>query len=128
MSFYHCKSVACSFETAIEKVTDALKGEGFGVLTNIDIAGKLKEKINVDFRRYAILGACNPPLAYKALQAEDKIGVMLPCNVIVQQKSPAEVEVAAIDPEATMSAIGNTALLPIAQEVAAKLKRVIEKL
>ena len=128
MSFYHSKTVTDPFETVVEKVTGALKGEGFGVLTNIDLAGKLKEKINVDFRRYTILGACNPPLAYKALQAEDKIGVMLPCNVIIQQKSATEVEISTIDPETTMSAIGNQALLPVAGEVSEKLKRVIEKI
>ncbi|MBN1576792.1 MAG: DUF302 domain-containing protein [Chitinispirillaceae bacterium] len=126
MSFYHSKTVSCPFEQAIVKVTEALKSEGFGVLTTIDLAGKLKEKINVDFRRYVILGACNPPLAYRALQAEDKIGVMLPCNVIVQQISATEVEIAAIDPSTTMKAIGNADLIPVAEEVSLKLKRVIE--
>ena len=125
MSFYHSKTVAYPFETAIEKVTEALKDEGFGVLTTIDIAGKLREKLDVEIRRYTILGACNPPLAYKALQTEDKIGVMLPCNVIIQQKSDTEVEVSAIDPEATLAAVGNRGLLPVAQEVGARLKRVI---
>ncbi len=127
MTFYHSKTVPYAFDEAIGKVTEALKTEGFGVLTRVDIAAKLKEKIGVDFRKYVILGACNPPLAHKALQAEDKIGVMLPCNVIVQQKSEDEVEVAAVDPEATMKSIGDDALLPIATEVSAKLKRVVER-
>ncbi len=128
MNFYHNKTVSSTVEDAVVKVTEALKSEGFGVLTTIDIASKLKEKIGVDFRKYVILGACNPPLAHKALLTEDKIGVMLPCNVIIQQKTASEVEVAAINPEATMSAIGNSKLLPIAKEVSEKLKNAIEKL
>ena len=128
MVFYHNKIISSTFEDAVAKVTEALKSEGFGILSNIDISLKLKEKIGVDFRKYVILGACNPLLAHKALLTEDKIGVMLPCNVIVQQKTATEVEVAAIDPEATMSAINNSGLLPIAREVSQKLKNAIEKL
>ena len=125
MAFYQNKTVRIPFDEAIAKVTESLKAEGFGVLTNIDISAKLKEKLGVDFRRYVILGACNPPLAYKALMAEDKIGVMLPCNIIIQQKSDNEIEIAAIDPEITMQAIGNDNLLPVAREVSEKLKKVV---
>jgi uncharacterized protein (DUF302 family) len=128
MVFYHNKIISSTFEDAVAKVTEALKSEGFGVLSNIDISLKLKEKVGVDFRKYVILGACNPALAHKALLTEDKIGVMLPCNVIVQQKTATEVEVAAIDPEATMNAINNPGLVPIAREVSRKLKNAIEKL
>ncbi len=127
MTFYHTKIVPYSFEDAVAKVTEALKTEGFGVLTQIDMAAKLKEKLGVDFREYVILGACNPPLAHKALSVEDKIGVMLPCNVIVQRQSASTVEVSTIDPEKTMAAVGDPGLLPIAREVSGKLKRVLER-
>jgi uncharacterized protein (DUF302 family) len=128
MSFYYNKVVHYGFEDAIAKVTEALKSEGFGVLTTIDIASKLKEKIGVEFRKYVILGACNPMLAHKALLIEDKIGVMLPCNIIVQQTSENETEIAAINPQETMQAIGNEKLLPIAKEVSEKLKRVLDRI
>jgi uncharacterized protein (DUF302 family) len=117
-----------SFDSAVSAVTEALKKEGFGILSQINISEKLKEKLGVDFKKYMILGACNPPLAYKALQAEDKIGVMLPCNVIVQEKESGTVEIAAIDPIASMAAAGNPVLAGIAAEVSGKLKRVVDSI
>lgn len=125
MTYYHSRVLNKSFEDAILAVTEALKKEGFGVLTQINMAEKLREKLNVDFRKYVILGACNPPLAYKALQAENKIGVMLPCNVIIQEKESGQIEIAAIDPIASMAAVGNDTLLLIAEEVSKKLKNAI---
>jgi uncharacterized protein (DUF302 family) len=125
MSYYHNRVVKKGFEETISAVTEALKKEGFGVLSKIDMSEKLKEKLGVDFRRYVILGACNPPLAYKALQTEDKIGVMLPCNIIVQEWAPDQVEIAAIDPAAAMAAVGNPTLNGIAAEVSDKLKKVV---
>jgi uncharacterized protein (DUF302 family) len=109
-------------------VTEGLKKEGFGILTDMDVQGTLKKKLNVHFRKYRILGACNPPLACQALQAEDKIGTMLPCNVIVQEVAEGKVEVAAVDPVASMMAIENPKLQDIAEKVRAKLKRVIDNL
>jgi len=126
MSYYFSKKLALGFEEAIEKVTEALKSEGFGILTEIDVKETLK-KMDVDFRPYRILGACNPPFAYKALQAEDKIGVMLPCNVIVQE-SENGVEIAAVDPVASMQAIDNPKLGAIAAEIRQRLQRVIDSL
>jgi uncharacterized protein (DUF302 family) len=128
MSYYFSKKVKGSFEEVIEKVTSSLKKEGFGILTEIDVKETLKKKLDVDFRNYKILGACNPPFAYKALQAEDKIGTMLPCNVIVQEIAEGEVEVAAIDPVASMKAVDNQNLLKIAKQVQERLERVIESL
>jgi uncharacterized protein (DUF302 family) len=128
MSYYHNRTVNKGFEETISAVTEALKKEGFGVLTQIDLSVKLKEKLGVDFRRYVILGACNPPLAYKALQTEDKIGVMLPCNIIVQEWAPDKVEIAAIDPTASMAAVGNPTLSSIASEVSGKLKKVVDSI
>jgi len=125
MSYYFNKIVDMSFEEAIEKTTGELKKEGFGVLTEIDVKAALKKKINVDFRKYRILGACNPQFAHKALLAEDKIGTMLPCNVIVQEKEDGKIEIAAIDPISSMQAIENENLGEIAQEVQSRLKRVI---
>ena len=116
-----------TFEEAIKKVTEELKKEGFGVLTEIDVTGALKKKINVDFRKYRILGACNPKFAHKALLEEDKIGTMLPCNVIVQQRADGKIEIAAIDPIASMQAIRNEKLGEIASQIQSKLKKVIEK-
>lgn len=127
MAYYFAKSIDVPFDQAIEKVTDALKSHGFGVLTKIDVRTTLKEKIGAEFRPYLILGACNPNLAYQALQAEDKIGTMLPCNVIVQQVD-GKVEVAAIDPVASMQAIQNRSLGLIANDVRERLKSVIETL
>lgn len=128
MQFYHIKSVSTSFDDTIVAVTESLKKEGFGVLTRIDMKEKLKEKLNVDFRKYVILGACNPPFAHKALLLEDKIGVMLPCNVIVQETVQGGVEVAAIDPVASMGAIDSKGLVEVAAEVSGRLKRALESL
>lgn len=128
MDYYFSKTIDQSFDNAIQKVTEALKTEGFGVLTEIDVKATLKKKINVDFYNYKILGACNPPFAYKALLAEDKIGTMLPCNVIVQEKVSGQVEVSAIDPSASMLAIENKDLQAIATEIKTRLKKVIENL
>ena len=128
MSYCFSKILDSEMEPAIEKVTEALKVEGFGVLTEIDVKATLKKKIDVDFRPYTILGACNPAFAHKALLAEDKIGTMLPCNVIVQQIDDGRVEVSAVDPVASMSAIENPTLGEIAAEVQARLKKVIDNL
>ena len=128
MDYYFSKTIAESFDNAIQKVTEALKAEGFGILTEIDIKATLKKKLDVDFYNYKILGACNPPFAYKALLAEDKIGTMLPCNVIVQEKVAGQVEVSAIDPTASMQAIENKDLQDIATEIRAMLQKVIEQL
>lgn len=128
MSYYFSKTLTGTFDEAIQKVTAALQSEGFGILTEIDIKATLKKKLDVDFYNYKILGACNPPFAYKALQAEDKIGTMLPCNVIVQEKTAGRVEVSAVDPAASMQAIENKALETIAGEVREKLIKVIERL
>jgi len=127
MSYYFSKKLGLGFEEAIEKVTEALKSEGFGILTEIDVKETLKKKLDVDFRPYKILGACNPPFAYKALQSEDKIGIMLPCNVIVQQLDDG-VEVAAVDPVASMMAVENDQLGEVATTIQNKLKGVIESL
>ena len=128
MKYYFSKTVTLAFEDAIEKVTAELKKEGFGVLTDIDVKQTLKKKLDVDFKKYRILGACNPTFAYKALQVEDKIGTMLPCNVIVQEIDEGQVEVAAIDPVASMQAIANPALKDVAEKVRGKLKKVIENI
>jgi uncharacterized protein (DUF302 family) len=128
MSYYFSKTLDLPFEEAIALVTEQLKQEGFGVLTEIDVKATVKKKLGKDFRNYRILGACNPPFAYRALQAEDKIGTMLPCNVIVQETATGAVEVAAIDPIASMQAIENPTLGDIAAEIQNKLKRVIGNL
>ncbi|WP_445737221.1 DUF302 domain-containing protein [Mariniflexile sp.] len=128
MNYYFNKTLNEDFNTVIESVTEALKKEGFGILTEIDVKETLKKKLDIDFKKYRILGACNPPYAHKALQAEDKIGTMLPCNVIVQEINPGIVEVAAINPMASMMAVDNKQLMEIADEITAKLKNVIEKL
>ena len=127
MSYYFSKTLDISFEGAIGRVTEELKKEGFGVLTQIDVKETLKRKLDVDFKKYRILGACNPHFAFQALQKEDKIGVMLPCNVILQEVDN-KIEVAAVDPIASMQGVENTELGEIAQQVQAKLKRVIENL
>ena len=113
------------FDSAIEKVIDELKKEGFGVLTDIDVKATLKKKLDVDYHKYRILGACNPPFAYKALQTENKVGTMLPCNVIVQETENGSVEVSAVDPVASMQAIQNPGLADIANQIQTKLKKVI---
>ena len=128
MEYYFSKTISASFDDAIKKVTEALKAEGFGILTEIDIKATLKKKLDVDFYNYKILGACNPPFAYKALLAEDKIGTMLPCNVIIQEKVAGQVEVSAVDPAASMQAIENKALAEIAIEIRGRLQKVIEQL
>ncbi len=128
MSYYFSKKVKGTFEEIEDRVRIALKEEGFGILTEIDVKETLRKKMDVDFRKYKILGACNPPFAYKALKAEDKIGTMLPCNVIVQETETGDVEVAAIDPIASMQAIQNETLAPVAVEVQRKLKKVIDNL
>lgn len=128
MSYYFAKKLNLPFDEAIEKVTAALQAKGFGVLTEIDVKATLKKKLDVDFRNYKILGACNPPFAYKALQAEPLIGAMLPCNVIVQEIEDGKVQVAAIDPVASMQAIQNPKLGEIAGQVQKMLRQVVESL
>lgn len=128
MSYYFSTTLELPFDAALERVTEALKAEGFGVLTEIDVKATLKKKLDADFRNYRILGACNPPFAHKALLAEDKIGTMLPCNLIVQEIEQGRVEVAAVDPIASMAAIDNPDLGSIAVQVQAKLKRVVDSL
>jgi uncharacterized protein (DUF302 family) len=125
MSYYFSKVLSVSFEEAVARVTQTLKGQGFGVITEIDVTQTLKAKIGVDFRPYRILGACNPTLAHEALKLEDKVGTMLPCNVIVQELGPGRIEVAAIDPVASMAAIDNPALLEKAAVVRGQLEKVI---
>jgi uncharacterized protein (DUF302 family) len=128
MNYYFAKKVDMSFDEAVSRVTEELKKEGFGILTEIDVKATLKKKLDADFRDYKILGACNPPSAYKALQAEEHIGLMLPCNVLVQALSEGGIEVSAINPIASMQAIDNPGLGAIAEEVTGKLKKVIESL
>lgn len=128
MKYYFNKTINASFEEVIIKVTKGLNNEGFGILTEIDVKETLKTKLDIDFKKYRILGACNPPYAHKALLAEDKIGTMLPCNIIVQEINPGIIEVAAINPMASMMAVENKQLMEIADEITAKLKNIIEKL
>jgi len=128
MQYSFNKILEISFNDAVNRVTDELKKEGFGVLTDIDVQMTLKQKLDVDFRKYRILGACNPQFAYKALKAESRIGTMLPCNVIVQATEQNKIEVSAIDPIASMQSIENQELKDIAHEVQAKLKKVVERL
>ncbi len=128
MAYYFAKILETSFDDAILRVTAGLAGEGFGILSEIDVSATLKKKLDVDFHQYRILGACNPSFAYRALQAEPRIGTMLPCNVIVQELAKGSVEISAVDPLASMQAIENSELQPIAAEVQLKLKRVIERL
>jgi uncharacterized protein (DUF302 family) len=128
MSYHFTKTLGLPFDQAVERVTEALAKEGFGVLTDIDVAATMKKKLGQEFRPYRILGACNPQLAYRALTLEDKIGTMLPCNVIVQQSEGGAIEVSAVDPVASMQAIQNPSLAEVAKEVQAKLKRVVDSL
>jgi uncharacterized protein (DUF302 family) len=128
MSYHFSKRLDVPFDQAVARVTDALKREGFGVLTDIDVSATMKAKLGEDFRPYRILGACNPQLAHRALKLEDKIGTMLPCNVIVQQHGGGSVEVSAVDPVASMQAIRNPGVAELAKEVQAKLKKVVEGL
>jgi uncharacterized protein (DUF302 family) len=128
MTYYFAKTLTMPFDDAVRRTVKALKERGFGIITEIDVRNTFKEKLNADFRRYRILGACNPALAYGALQLEDKVGTMLPCNVIVQEVSEGKSEVAAIDPIASMQAIDNPRLKEIAQRVAGMLKAIVEAL
>lgn len=128
MKYYFSKTIDGEFDEVVIKVKEGLKKEGFGILTEIDVKKALKEKLDVEFKKYRILGACNPPFAYKALLVEDKIGTMLPCNVVVQELSDRVVEVAAIDPVASMKSVENLELSDIAIQVREKLKKVVEEL
>ncbi|AHX13235.1 hypothetical protein CH75_08345 [Dyella jiangningensis] len=128
MNYYFAKKLDMDFDQAIERVTEALKQEGFGIISTIDVQATLKQKIGVEFRPYRILGACNPNLAYEALSVEDKVGTMLPCNVVVQAWDKGSTEVAAIDPLASMQAITNPKLEATAKGVRAKLQKVVESL
>ena len=129
MSYYINKTLkGISFEEGIDRITASLKNEGFGILTEIDLKATLKKKLDVDLYNYKILGACNPPYAYKAIQAEDKIGTMLPCNVIVQEKVKGEIEISAVDPIESMQAIKNENLGTLAYEIRDKLEACINAL
>ncbi|GMV78432.1 MAG: ABC transporter [Chitinophagaceae bacterium] len=128
MSYYFSKTLNVNFENAINKVTESLKNEGFGILTEIDMKATLKKKLDVDMLNYTILGACNPPFAYKAVLAENMIGTMLPCNVVVQEQKDGSIIVAAVDPVASMMAIKNETLGEVANEVRMKLKKAIDNL
>lgn len=127
MGYHNSKTVDYSFDEAIAKITEELKKEGFGVLTEIDVKETLKKKLDVDFRKYRILGACNPPFAHKALQAEDTLGVLLPCNVVVQEKEN-KVQVSFVNPMESMKSVENPALEEIASEVSAKLEKVLQSI
>lgn len=128
MKYFYSANTDLSFNKAIEKITDLLKDEGFGVLTEIDVTETLKKKLDVDFKKYRILGACNPNFAHQALTREDKIGVMLPCNVIVEEHEDGQVEVSAVNPVASMQAVENDELPPVAEEVRDRLQKVINQL
>jgi uncharacterized protein (DUF302 family) len=127
VTYYISKIVDLTFDEAVDAVTDSLMEQGFGILTEIDVQAKFKEKLGLAFRKYLILGACDPKSAYKALQAEDKIGVLLPCNVIVQETSAAQVEIAAMDPSAMMESIDNRALSELAKDVRDRLAAALDK-
>jgi uncharacterized protein (DUF302 family) len=128
MSYYFTTTLKEDFDTAIEKVTEELKKEGFGILTEIDVKETFKKKLDVDFRKYRILGACNPQMAHQAISAESKIGTMLPCNVIVQETGDGTIEVSAVDPVASMQAVKNDTLGDVATQVREKLKKVIDSI
>jgi uncharacterized protein (DUF302 family) len=128
MGYYFAKTLTAEFDNTVQRAIEALKREGFGIITEIDVKDTFKKKINVDFRSYRILGACNPSLAHEALQIEDKVGTMLPCNVVVQDVGRGRTEVAAIDPVASMQAIDNPQLKQAAERVQAKLRKVIDDL
>lgn len=125
MKYYIAKTVDGDFATVVNRTIESLKAEGFGVLTDIDVRATMKKKLDLEFRDYRILGACNPPLAHQALTADDKIGTMLPCNVIVQDLGGGQIEIAAIDPAISMAQVGNPALKIIAEAVTGKLQQVI---
>jgi len=126
MSYYFSKKLHVTFEKAMSRVIEELRLEGFGILTEIDVTETLKRKLNVDFPNYTILGACNPPFAYRALQAEPNIGLMLPCNVVIRELADGEIEVSDVDPLASMQAIQNEELQIIAKEIQEKLKKAID--
>lgn len=128
MTYYFAKTLHCSFDEAVQQTTDALKNAGFGILTEINVSETLKKKLGAEFRNYRILGACNPAMAHQALEIEDKIGTMLPCNVIVQDLGGGNIEVAAIDPVASMAAVPNPTLHQVAGKVRDMLQKVIEVL
>ena len=128
MSYYFAKTLSCDFDEAVQRTTEALKSAGFGIITDVDVKDILKKKIDVDFRPYRILGACNPRMAHEALKIEDKVGTMLPCNVIVQEVSPGSTEIAAIDPVASMQAVENPKLVETAKQVRTMLQAVVESL
>lgn len=128
MAYYISTTLNRPFDESIEAVTNALQTEGFGVLSDIDVKATMKKKLDVDFHNYRILGACNPPYAHKALEAEDKIGTLLPCNVIVQEQVPGQVEIAAVDPVSSMEVVNNQDVRPIADEIRSRLERVITSL
>jgi len=128
MSYYLAKTVPLAFDEAVSRVTAALKKEGFGILTDIDVQATLKTKLGADMPQYRILGACNPGFAHQALQLEDKLGVLLPCNVIVREDRPGQTEVAAIDPVASMGRVGNPKLAAVADEVRMRLQRAVDSL
>jgi len=126
MAYYFNRTIEGDFDSVVERTVEALKEEGFGVLTDIDVKSTLKKKLDVDFRKYRILGACNPPIAYQSLQAEDKIGILLPCNVIVQEVGDNRQEVAVVNPLEAMSSVRNEALAPLAIQVEQKMRAVLE--
>jgi len=128
MAYYDSKTLSTSFDDAVEKVTAALFTEGFGVISEIDLHEKIKHKLGVDFKRYRILGACNPAYSYRALQAEDKIGVMLPCNVLVIEQGEGNIEIAAVNPSEAMGAVHNETVRQVATEVGEKLRKVLDRL
>jgi uncharacterized protein (DUF302 family) len=128
MAYHNTKTVNYSFDEALIKIADELKKEGFGILSEIDVKETLKKKLDVDFRKYKILGACNPPFAHKALQIEENLGVLLPCNIAVQEKENGEVQISFINPMESMQVVQNEKLVEIASEVSNKLKKVLESL
>jgi uncharacterized protein (DUF302 family) len=128
MTYYFAKTLETGFDDAVKRTLDALKREGFGIITEIDVKDTFKKKIGIEFRNYRILGACNPKLAHEALQIEDKVGTMLPCNIVVQEVGPGKTEVAAIDPVASMQAISNPRLTQAAERVQEMLKKVVDAL
>lgn len=128
MSYNFSKKVPYTFQDALEKTKAALSNEGFGIITEIDLQEKFKEKLNIDFRNYRILGACNPKMAHLAIEQEDKIGVLLPCNVVIQEAAGGEIEITAVNPMESMSAVHNENLESIAKEVSMKLQTVVESL
>jgi uncharacterized protein (DUF302 family) len=128
MTYHYSRTVELTFDRAVEATRESLGTEGFGVLSDIDVAATLKAKLDADFRPYRILGACNPDMAYRALRTEDKIGTMLPCNVIVQQREDGKVEISAVDPVESMRAVDNPGLLDIAQHVRGSLRAAIDRI